>query len=53
VDEDNKPQTIEDLVQYMNDVVEENSKPQYSDPRVEQLDSYIKNGGSFNDFYNN
>lgn len=51
VDEENKPTTVEDLVDYMKQVVDENSTPDYSDDRVKQLDEYIKNGGNFEDFY--
>lgn len=51
VDDENKPNTVEGIVDYMTQLVEENSKPQYSDPRVKQLDEYIKNGGQFDDFY--
>ena len=52
VNEDEKPTTIEGLIQYISDLVEENSTPAYSDPRIKQLDEYVKNGGSFDDFYN-
>lgn len=52
VDEDEKPTTIEDLISYISNIVEENSVPEYSDPRIKQLDEYVKNGGSFDDFYN-
>ena len=52
VDDDNKPNTVEGIIDYMSQLVEENSKPKYSDPRVQQLDEYIKNGGQFEDFYN-
>ena len=51
VDDKYKPNTVEGIVDYMTQLVEENSKPQYSDPRVKQLDEYIKNGGQFDDFY--
>lgn len=51
VDESEKPQSVEDLVDYIKDVVEENSTPQYADERIAQLDQYVKNGGRFEDFY--
>lgn len=51
VDEAEKPQTVESLVDYIKDVVEENSTPQYADDRIAQLDQYVKNGGRFEDFY--
>lgn len=52
VEDSEKPTTVTDLIKYMSDVIEENSVPTYSDPRVEQLDNYIRNGGNFDDFYN-
>ncbi len=51
VSEDEKPQSVEGLVDYIKDVVEENSTPQYADDRIAQLDQYVKNGGRFEDFY--
>lgn len=51
VDEEEKPKTVEDLVRYIQDVVTENSKPEYADDRIAQLDQYVKNGGRFEDFY--
>lgn len=51
VDEDTKPTTVEELVDYMSQVIEQNSAPHYADDRVAQLDNYIKNGGKFEDFY--
>ena len=35
----------------MEEVVDQNSKPTYADERIEQLDQYVKNGGKFEDFY--
>lgn len=51
VDENEKPNTIEGLIDYINDVVETNSTPEYADDRIAQLDAYVKNGGNFEDFY--
>lgn len=51
VDEDDKPKSVEDLVDYIKDVVDENSTPQYADDRIAKLDQYVKNGGRFEDFY--
>lgn len=52
VEDDEKPDTVQGIIDYMSNVVEQNSKPTYADPRIEQLDIYVKNGGSFDDFYN-
>lgn len=32
-------------------MIEQNSTPKYADDRIAQLDSYVKNGGRFEDFY--
>lgn len=53
VEEENKPDSIEGLVDYIKDLVEENSKPEYANEQIKQLDAYVKNGGNFTDFYNN
>ena len=53
VEEENKPDSIEGLVDYIKDLVEENSKPEYANYQIKQLDEYVKNGGNFTDFYNN
>lgn len=53
VDDENKPDSIEGLIDYIGDVVEQNSVPHYSDQRIAELDAYVRNGGRFEDFYNN
>lgn len=51
IDEDEKPKNVYELVDYIKNVVETNSVPEYADERIEQLDQYVKNGGKFEDFY--
>lgn len=51
IDEKDRPLTVEDLTNYMGEIVKQNSKPQYADDRIAQLDEYVKNGGKFEDFY--
>ena len=51
VTDDEKPKNVDELVGYIKDVVAENSKPEYADDRIAQLDQYVKNGGRFEDFY--
>lgn len=46
-----KPKTIEEFITYIQDMIEEESTPQYSDTKVAELDEFIKNGGKFDDFY--
>ena len=50
VTEDEKPKTVESLMEYMKAVVEENSKPTYSNEEVAALDEYVRNGGSIKDY---
>lgn len=51
VSDDEKPNSVEGLVDYIGSVIEQNSTPKYADDRIAQLDSYVKNGGRFEDFY--
>ena len=51
IDEKDRPLTVDQLTQYMRDVVVENSAPQYADDRIQALDEYVRNGGKFEDFY--
>ena len=51
IDEDKRPVTVEGLTDYLRAVVDENSRPEYADDRIAQLDQYVKNGGKFEDFY--
>ena len=51
VADNEKPTNVDELVDYIKDVVSENSVPQYADDRIAQLDQYVKNGGRFEDFY--
>lgn len=45
------PQTPEELVEYFKDVIEENSVPQYASEEVEALDNFVKNGGNLRDYF--
>lgn len=51
IEDDDKPKTVEDLIDYFNDVIEENSVPQYASEEVEQLDKFVKNGGNLRDYF--
>ena len=51
VEDDEKPKSVEGLVDYIGQMIEQNSTPQYADDRIAQLDAYVKNGGKFEDFY--
>ena len=51
IKEEDRPLTVDDLTNYIRDVVDQNSVPKYADERIQQLDEYVKNGGKFEDFY--
>jgi len=48
---DEPPKTVEDMVGFMNSVVQENSVPDYASDDIKQLDEYVKNGGDIRKFY--
>lgn len=49
-DDEQIPTTPEELVQYFQDVIEENSVPRYSSKEVEDLDNFVRNGGNLRDY---
>ena len=49
-DEDEVPQTPEELVEYFQQVIEDNSVPQYASEEVEALDNFVRNGGNIRDY---
>lgn len=51
IDEKDRPLTVDDLTKYFAETVRQNSKPEYADDRIQQLDEFVKNGGKFEDFY--
>ena len=51
LDEEDKFESLKDVVDYMKLLVEENSKPKYYSEEIEKLDEYVKNGGSVEKFF--
>ena len=49
--EDEQFDSVEGLVEYMSQVVEESSKPEYANEEVEKYDEFVRNGGNLRDFY--
>ena len=49
-DDEEKPKTIESLIDYFQQMIEEESKPQYSSKEVEDLDNFVKQGGKLQDY---
>lgn len=44
-DGEEKPKNVDELINYFQNVIEENSKPEYSSEEVEALDNFVKQGG--------
>lgn len=40
-----KPKNVDELIDYFQNIIEENSKPEYSSEEVEALDNFVKQGG--------
>jgi len=38
-------------VNYIGELIEQNSTPQFANDQIAQLDAYVRNGGKFEDFY--
>lgn len=51
VEDDEKPKTAEDLVEYFREVIEDNSKPDFASEEIEQLDKFVRNGGNLKDYF--
>jgi hypothetical protein len=50
-DEGEKPKSIKELVEYMQNVIEENSTPDYANDDIKALDEFVKQGGDLADYY--
>ena len=44
-EDDEKPKTVPELINYFKTVIEENSKPDFASEEIEALDAYVKQGG--------
>lgn len=49
-EDEEKPNTIESLIDYFQNIIEEESKPTYASEEVEQLDNFVKQGGNLQDY---
>lgn len=50
-EDEQKPTTIDSLIDYFQNIIEEESKPQYSSEEVEALDNFVKQGGKLQDYF--
>lgn len=44
-EDEDKPKSVDELINYFQNAIEENSKPEYSSEEVEALDNFVKQGG--------
>lgn len=44
-EDEDKPKSVDELINYFQNIIEENSKPEYSSEEVEALDNFVKQGG--------
>ena len=52
VDEtDLKFESVDEVLEFMSEIINENSKPTYASPEVEAYDEFVHNGGTLKDFY--
>nr|DAG76211.1 MAG TPA: hypothetical protein [Caudoviricetes sp.] len=49
-EDEKKPKTFDELVEFMQATVEESSKPEYASEEVEQLDNFVKQGGNLREY---
>ena len=45
IEEENKPKTVEEVVNYLKNVVEENSTPTFANEELQKLNDFIQDGG--------
>lgn len=45
-----KPKDVDSLIDYFQNVIEQNSKPEYASEEIENLDNFVKQGGNLRDF---
>jgi len=51
VDEDTKFSSIGDVVDFVKEVIDENSKPEYSSEEVAAIDKFVRDGGNVQDYF--
>ena len=49
--ENEKPKSAKDIVNYMQNIIDENSIPKYASDEIKELDDFVKDGGNLRDFY--
>ena len=49
--EDEKFESVKDLVDYMKDVIEISSKPNFASEEIEKINNFVKNNGKLEDYF--
>lgn len=49
--EEDKPKSVKELVEFMQEVIETNSQPKYASDEIKELDEYVKRGGDVKHFF--
>ena len=50
-DKEEIPQDVESLIDYFQNKIEEESKPEYASEEIEALDNFVKQGGNIRDYF--
>ena len=50
-EDEEKPKTIEELIDYITDVIEENSTPEFASDDVKAINEYVANGGDIEKYF--
>jgi len=49
--EEDKPKSVKELVEFMQEIIETNSQPKYASDEIKDLDEYVKRGGDVQHFF--
>lgn len=49
--EEDKPKSVKELVEFMQEIIETNSQPKYASDEIKELDEYVKQGGNIGNFF--
>lgn len=50
-EDEERPKTVDEMIDYFKDVVEENSVPEYANDEMAALDEFVKQGGDIRDYF--
>jgi hypothetical protein len=49
-EDETKPKTVQEIIDYMSAIVDENSKPDFASEDIQKLNDFVKDGGDFKKF---